>query len=219
MAKLSIADRVLAVEAELEYLKAQRRNASRHGPGNKAAVVVIDLQRLFMDNDDPAATAAMDANQILLEKAREKNVPIVLVRNVLDSVDQANPALLARYGERGLAGLLRTDPRSEIMPVLGPKENDLVVEKKHASGFAGSDLKARLDGLGVDTVYITGTSTSGCVRSSCIEGAALGYRMILVEEGAYEQRPLSGPVALAELADRYADVVSLDEALGYIATL
>jgi maleamate amidohydrolase len=105
------------------------------------------------------------------------------------------------------------------MPALGPKGDDKVVEKKHASGFAGSALKSELDALGVDTVFLTGTSTSGCVRSSCIEGAALGFRMILVEEGSYEPRPLSGPVALSELADRYADVVSLKEATDYLESL
>ena len=76
-----------------------------------------------------------------------------------------------------------------------------------------------MDRLGVDTVLMTGTSTSGCVRASCIEGAALGLRVILIEEGVYEQRPLSGPVALSELADRYADVVSLQEALDYLEAL
>jgi len=218
MVEANVRQHVLAVESELDFLRAQRENAPRHGPGKKAAVVVIDLQRLFMDNDDPVAKATMDANVVLLEKAREKGVSVLLVRNVFDSLDEANPALQARHVE-SLKGLLRTDARSEIMPVLGPKEGDLVVEKKHASGFAGSELKSELDELGADTVYITGTSTSGCVRASCIEGAALGFRMILVEDAVHEQRPMSGPVALAELADRYADVVTLNEALEYMDAL
>lgn len=208
-------DRMSAMVAEFARLAEQRKHAKRHGPGKKAAIVVIDLQCYFMDNDDPAAAATIEANVVLLEKARAKGVPVFLVRNVFDDLAEANPALRARHIE-GLKGLLRNDSRSEIMSQLGPKGDDKVVEKKHASGFAGSALKAELDALGVDTVYITGTSTSGCVRSSCIEGAALGFRMILVEEGTYEQRPLSGPMALAELADRYADVVTLDEAVDYL---
>ena len=218
MARAKDPQRVLAVEAELDYLRVERKNALRHGPGKKAAIVVIDLQRFFMDNATRAAKATMDANVVLLEKARENGVPVLLVRNVFDSLDEANPALQARH-MKSLKGLLRTDARSEIMPELGPREGDLVVEKKHASGFAGSKLKSELDELGVDTVYITGTSTSGCVRASCIEGAGLGFRMILVEDAVHEQRPMSGPVALAELADRYADVVTLNETLEYIEAL
>jgi len=201
----------------LDELTARRKHFARHGAGNTIALVVIDLQRFFVRDGDPVCDAAMLANAQLLARARAASVPVFLVRNVFNDPSEINPCWRVRGG--GGLGLLRSDPRSHLHPGLGQVEGDIVVEKPHASGFTSSALHDHLAARGIDTVLLTGTSTSGCVRATAVEGAARHYRMLVVEPCTYEQRPVSGTVALYEMAERYADVISLEEAFDVIAAL
>lgn len=206
-----------SVDQMLGSLAESRKLLPRHGPGTAAAVVVIDLQRFFVRDGDPICDAAMAANVRLLDHARSVGMPVFLVRNVFNDPNEINPCWRVRGG--GGLGLLRSDPRSELHPDLKQAETDIVVEKPHASGFTCSMLHDHLAARGIDTVLLTGTSTSGCVRATAVEGAARHYRMLVVEECTYEQRPISGPVALYEMAQRYADVISLEEAFDTIDKL
>lgn len=201
----------------LAMLADRRKQFPRHGAGSAAAIVVIDLQRFFVRDGDPVCDAAMAANVRLLERARSVGMPVFLVRNVFNDASEINPCWRVRGG--GGLGLLRSNPLSELHPALGRTETDIVVEKPHASGFTCSMLHDHLAARGIDTVLLTGTSTSGCVRATAVEGAARHYRMLVVEDCTYEQRPVSGPVALYEMAQRYADVISLDEALATVDQL
>jgi maleamate amidohydrolase len=201
----------------LADLSERRKQLKRHGPGRAVAVVVIDLQRFFVRDGDPVCDAAMAANIRLLERARSAGVPVVLVKNVFNNPGEINPCWAARGG--GAIELLKSSPRSELHPALGQTAADIVVEKPHASGFTSSMLHDHLTARGIDTVLLTGTSTSGCVRATAVEGAARHYRMMVVEECVYEHRPISGPVSLYEMAERYADVISLEEAFETIDKL
>ena len=206
-----------SVDQMLAALTERRKQLVRHGPGKAVAVVVIDLQRFFVRDGDPVCDAAMAANARLLDQARAAGVPVFLIRNVFNNPSEINPCWRVRGG--GGLGLLRSNPLSELHPGLGRVATDIVVEKPHASGFTCSMLHDHLAARGIDTVLLTGTSTSGCVRATAVEGAARHYRMLVVEDCTYEHRPISGPVSLYEMAERYADVISLDEALETIETL
>ena len=63
---------------------------------------------------------------------------------------------------------------------------------------------------------MTGTTTSGCVRATAVDGAGRHYRVLVVEDCVFDHRPISGPVALSDMADRYADIISLDAALAIV---
>jgi maleamate amidohydrolase len=194
-------------------LTEKRGQFKRHGPGKNHAVVVIDMQYFFLRDGDPVSDASVAANRRLLAHARASKIPVFLFRAIYDQRSEINPCWRARFG----SFLLRGDPTAELHAGLDQKESDIVVEKKHASAFTGTILHELLSARGIDTIWLTGTSTSGCVRATAVEGAARHYRMMVVEECTFEARPISGPVALYEMADRYADVVSLDEAITMIA--
>ena len=206
--------KLLPAAAVLEALAEDRRSKPRHGPGERLAVLVVDMQRAFLPEGDSVAEAALSANAALLDHARARSVPVVFMKIVLQRLSDLNPALLARYGDR----LVRPydDPMVQLHPGLRRRETDLTIEKGQASAFVGTRLDQELRARGIDTILLTGTSTSGCVRATAVDAASLSYRVLVVEEGVYEPRPLSGDLALWDLADRYADVVSLEEALAII---
>lgn len=196
----------------LERLGQERKSSKTHGPGKSAAVVVVDMQRFFMRDGDPESDGSISAAATLMKAARDASIPVFLIRSIYDHVSEINPCWRVRIGPF----LMRGDPVCDLHPGLEAECGDIVVEKKHASAFTGTSLHEQLAVRGIDTILLAGTSTSGCVRASAVEGAARHYRMMVVEECVFEHRPLSGPVALSEMADRYADVITLDDALGII---
>ncbi|MBE1494121.1 nicotinamidase-related amidase [Amycolatopsis lexingtonensis] len=201
------------VEAAMARLLAGLGSGRRHGPGRRPAVVVVDLQRHFIDAD-PGVSGAVVATAGLLDHARRAAVPVYLVRIGFDDLADADPAWAARFD---LSPLLRGAPGTAFDPRIGPREGDVVVDKRHASAFAGTDLGTRLSEKDIDTVLLCGLTTSGCVRATAVDAASLGLRVEIVLPCVADPRPLSGPVALADLADRYADVISLDEAVRLLA--
>lgn len=203
--------------ALLDELKKSRGGLKRHGAGKSAAVVVIDMQNFFIREDEPVGAAALAANATLLLRARAAGIPVFLVRNVVESIDQVNPCWLARVPDREVMSFLtRADPRSELHAGLEQAATDIVIEKPHASGFLGSSLDEELRVRGVDTILLTGTATSGCVRATAVDGAGRNYRVLLVEDCTFDLRPVAGAVSLYDMAERYADVISLDEAIAII---
>ena len=88
--------------------------------------------------------------------------------------------------------------------------------KKYASGFFGTDLSARLNALRVDTVIITGASTSGCVRATAVDAIQNGYRPIVVSDGVGDRWPPAHEQALYDLHAKYADVVDTNTVVTYL---
>ncbi|MEV6900298.1 isochorismatase family protein [Amycolatopsis sp. NPDC051372] len=214
-------DPIAAADAEtiagaLSHLRAGLRSGRRHGPGSRPCVIVVDMQRHFIDESDRDTVAAVQATAELLGHARRAAIPVYLVQVVFDDVAGADPAWAARFD---LRALLRGEQATEIDTRLGPHTGDVVIGKRHASAFAGTDLSGRLAAAEVDTVLLCGLTTSGCVRATAVDGAAQGLRVEVVLDCVADSRPLSGPVALADLADRYADVVDLGEARDMVESL
>ena len=198
---------------EVERIRRAREQAPRIGPGDRAAVIVVDFQVVFMDRPDPAAQAALSATARLLQLARAAEVPIFFGAMGADRVEDMD---LRWRNHHDLSIFLPGRPGTEIHPDLGMAPGDTLVRKTQASCFFNTGLDARLRELGVDTVYLCGTSTSGCVRVTATDAASYQYRTLLVEECCYDPRPLSRESTLWDLADRYADVISLDTALGHL---
>ena len=201
---------------EIATIRAARAATIRVGPGTRPAVIVVDFQRAFMENEDPRAAAALSATTPLLDAARRSRVPVVYTATSVDSLEEVNATWKVT---QDLRPFLRGSPSSEIDPRIAMQWGDILVEKPHASAFFGTHIAERLDRLGVDTLIVTGTSTSGCVRATAVDGCALSYRVMVVEDCCYDPRLVSREASLWDLADRYADVVTVGQMLDYLATL
>ena len=93
------------------------------------------------------------------------------------------------------------------------------MEKENASAFFGTHLAPYLIGHGVDTLLITGCSTSACIRATATDAKSYRFRPIIVRECAGDRSAVAHEWTLFDIQARFADVVSLAEVLSYISSL
>ncbi|MDQ2756271.1 MAG: isochorismatase family protein [Actinomycetota bacterium] len=206
--------------------------SGRIGWGARPALLVVDLCRAYTEPDGPFALPdvepVVEANRALVAAARAVGIPVVwtAVRYAADLTDgglfvRKVPALavFAEGAEGGWGEL-----------TLEPLPDEAVVVKQYASGFtgrvqasgpggapgAGGGLAAHLTRLGVDTVVVTGVSTSGCVRATATDALTHGLHVQVVADACADRTHTLHEQNLADLDAKYADVVSLDQALTHL---
>jgi maleamate amidohydrolase len=99
---------------------------------------------------------------------------------------------------------------------IAPAPQDIVVYKQKPSGFFGSNMASYLTLLGCDSIIVTGTTTSGCVRATVLDAFSLNYRVALAEEGCFDRSQASHAINLCDMNAKYADVVKTSEALEFL---
>jgi len=163
-----------------------------------------------------AAWTAIAAIQRLLAGARAASIA------VLYSTGRRHAALSTMGGWAGknarAAEDLRSGEDTEIVAEIAPAPGDIVVEKSRPSAFFGTDLAGHLVHLRADTLVVAGGTTSGCVRATVTDAFSLGYRVAIVHEGTFDRATLTHKVNLFDMNAKYANVLSLDEALDYLAS-
>ncbi len=191
------------------------------GFGEKPAVIVIDFVRAYTTPGEklyaPDVVAAVEQTVELLAAARKKDVPVIYTRVL--------------YNENGLDGgvfvkkvpVLRTflasNPMTEIVAELEPVAGDTVLIKQYASSFFGTSLSAMLTALRVDTLIITGCSTSGCVRATALDACQYGFRAIVPRECVGDRHQAPHEANLFDIQSKYGDVVSRADVLVYFQDL
>lgn len=194
---------------------------NRIGFGESPAVLVVDFVNGFTDpsmllgaNLDDALAAASD----LIEAARLARAPVLFVTSAYD-FDDCRDAGLWRRKQQGIVALragskaVEVDSRLDYRP-----EEDHLLTKKFASAFFGTDLDDRLRSLGIDTLLLAGCATSGCVRVTAVDGLQHGLRVMVVREAVGDRDPVAHVRGLLEIDAKYADVVSLADALEHLGT-
>jgi maleamate amidohydrolase len=189
--------------------------SGRLGWGARPALLVVDLVRAYTEPGGPFLLPdpgpAVAATAALVDATRAGGHPVVwtVVRYTSGLADgglfvRKVPALaaFAEDADGGWGDL-----------VLEPASGEPVVVKQYASAFFGTSLAATLHATGVDTVVVTGVSTSGCVRASATEALNHGFRPLVVRQACADRSPALHESNLADLDAKYADVVDLDEAV------
>lgn len=166
------------------------------------AVLIVDMQKAFVDKHRPTITASVAASQGLVELARAHGLP------VLYSVQVAPGGPF----EAKLPALARLHPGSvhcELAAELeGAPEAD-VYEKTAPSFFHGTDLAEELTARGVSSVLIAGTSISGCVRATAIDAMSHGFYPTVVVDASYDPQAESAQQTLADIEYKYGALVNL----------
>jgi nicotinamidase-related amidase len=169
---------------------------------------VVDLMEKFPASCGEFAWRALPGTIKLFESARASSIPIVHV--TYDTRIETDPRTVHPTNRK------RRQPDLGLYKFkdeLAPREGELVVYKKRASGFFGTPLSAFLNELGADMLYFVGESTSGCLRASVIEGVSYGYPVAVVADGVFDRYPLNHKVSLLDLHLKYATVIDLETAL------
>lgn len=188
--------------------------------GSRPAVVVVDLSCGFTD---PACalgselTAEVEATKTLLDAARAKGLPVVFT-TIGFAPDLKDGGLWPQKAP-GLAALQIGSRWVEIDPRLDPREDETVVLKKGASAFFGTNLASILVAQQVDSVILCGATTSGCIRATAVDLLQYGWPTLVPRECVGDRAQAPHEANLFDIQAKYADVVSLDEALAYVESV
>ena len=207
-------------EQETEFFR-QRGFGLRMGFGKRPALLVVDIVKAFTD---PARMLGADLDREveainrLLDAAHAHQIPVIY-----STVSYDDPGLgdagVWTLKQKGSATLIASGDGPEIDPRLHREPSDSLLVKKYASCFFGTDLVPRLLRNGVDTLIITGCTTSGCVRATAVDAVQTGFRPMVVREAVGDRSAKAHEQSLFDLEAKYADVVSLDETLAYMSAL
>jgi nicotinamidase-related amidase len=190
----------------------------RFGFGVSPALVVIDMAYGWTDPAYAGGSARLDtavqAIQQLLPVARSRQLPVIYTTSPYSDKPAFKSA--ADYSPN----YRKWDQRAcAIDERLRPLPSEHVLLKEHASAFAGTPLIGHLVAHRVDTLLITGCSTSACVRATATDAKSHGLRPIVVREAVQDRSEIAHEWTLFDLQARFADVVSLAATLAYLRDL
>lgn len=181
--------------------------------GRKAALLIVDVVMAYLDPASPLyahAESALASNERLVSVARARGVPVVFT-NVEYQAGGADGGYFYRKVP-ALKAFLKGSPMGHFPASLTPQLQDIIVTKQYASAFFGTSLAATLHSMGVDTLFITGYSTSGCVRASALDALQYGFIPFVVRDACADRHPGPHEANLFDLQAKYAEVVSEDDA-------
>jgi len=200
------------------YYKERGIFQGRFGFGQSAALVVIDMAYGWTDPAYAGGSARLDpavtALQQLLPAARTAGIPIIYTSSPFHEAPQLKSAADFSPNFR-----LWDRRACEIDERLRPLPTEYVLLKEHASAFAGTPLIGHLVERRVDTLLITGCSTSACVRATATDAKSCGLKPIIVREAVEDRSEIAHEWTLFDIQARFADVVSLAETLTYLQTV
>jgi len=193
---------------------ARQNFGNRVGFGERPALLIVDFVEGFTDPAKFGGFNIPDAirqTERLLAAARAAGLPVAHTRVVY----QEDGAELGAFARKvpSLATLTEDAPESRIVPSLTPRPGEYVVKKLHASAFFGTGLAPWLIAKGVDTLLVTGCTTSGCVRASVIDSCAYNFRTIVPRECSGDRAEAPHEANLFDMDQKYADVMPLDAVL------
>ena len=177
------------------------------GLGSAPALVVVDMCRGFIDPSSPLGFKCdelIQANIILVNKFREMNLPVIFTTTIYRDISEAS---VFRSKIPALNILKPDSEETSFLAELSPDSEDILIEKKFASSFFGTNLADDLRRMNVDSVVISGVTTSGCVRATAVDSLQNNF-LTTVAEDCVGDRDLNAHRAnLFDLQSKYADVV------------
>jgi maleamate amidohydrolase len=198
----------------------RRGFAGRVGFGVRPALLVVDFINAFTGRGSPLASnldTEVEATRQLLASARDCNIPVAFTTVEYDDGFRDAGVFIKKVPS--LSVLRKGSPLVEVDERLAPRANEHLIVKKYASAFFGTPLASTLTAAGVDTLIITGCTTSGCVRASAVDACQHGFLAIVVRECVGDRAPEPHEANLFDIDAKYGDVVTLEETLTYLRNL
>lgn len=198
----------------------------RFGFGKVPALINIDLQKAYTAVGE--FSTAYETNPLQLEYVnalaaafRSKGFPVVWTHVAyMDSGEDCGIWGTRTNTPDSLQNIKVGSRRSEFDDRLQiDAQKDIIVNKRMASAFFETNLGSVFNFHGVDTVVVTGGSTSGCVRATVVDSLSRSYRTIVAEECVADKHESPHFANLYDMAVKYADVLSTDEVLSHIKAL
>ncbi|MPZ54969.1 MAG: isochorismatase family protein [Rhizobiales bacterium] len=224
-------DRYLT-ERDKQVFKASGFGATG-GFGKRPALLIIDVSYGFAgDKPEPILDSikrwsnscgaeswdAIAKIKLLIDAFHDRKMPVIYTTGVTrpDGWDIGSWAWKNSRTDETVAHPAQNLDANEIVPAIAPMPHDLVVLKQKPSGFFGSNLASYLTLLGADSVIVTGTTTSGCVRATVIDAFSLNYRIAIAEDACFDRSQASHAINLCDMHAKYADVMPTAEIVKHV---
>lgn len=182
-----------------------------------SALLVMDVQRAIVDIADDGS-GYLPRLRRAIDRARAVNMPVIYVvialRPGFPEVGTRNRALTS-IARAGL--FVEGAPGTENHPEVAPRPGDVVVTKKRASAFSGSDLDLVLRARGIDSLVLTGIATSAVVLSTLCQANDLDFGLTVLSDGCLDTDPEVHRILIERLFPQWAHVVTVDDWLKAIA--
>jgi len=202
---------------DANYAKAYGGKA---GFGTSPALLMIDFVEAYFDPDCDLYADVDDALQSALrvrEAAHKVGIPVILTNVVYQDGGLDGGRFFEKV--RPLRNFLRGNPMGDWPRGLTPTENELVISKQYPSAFFSTSLASTLTAMGVDNVILTGLTTSGCVRASCVDSMSHGFITTVVRDACGDRHSEPHEANLFDMQAKYADVVSEEEIIAHLNVL
>ncbi len=180
------------------------------GFGESPALILIDFVDAYFAKDSPLYAGVEDTLASALrvrDAARDAGIPVIYT-NVVYQTGTDGGMFFRKVP--ALEAFMVGNPLGAWAPGLTPADDELVISKQYASAFFGTSLSATLTASGIDSLIITGVTTSGCIRATCIDTISHGFIPIVVREAVGDRHEAPHEANLFDMNAKYGDVV--DEA-------
>ncbi len=220
-------DNIISEEEQKAYEAAGFGKPS--GMGDHPCLLIIDVQyrtvgsapKPFWESIKEYRTSCGDVGwravkniEPLLGAFREKALPVIYPHVAPKKSYDAG-----RLAEKVPTIMGIPEKGYEFVKEVAPVEGDILVPKRHPSAFFATPLLSYLIDRKVDTLFVTGCTTSGCVRGTVVDAFSYNLRVVVPEECVYDRSAVSHAVNLFDMASKYADVIPAEEAIKRIREL
>lgn len=186
-------------------------------PGRKSALIIVDPARAYVDPDCPLYAGVEDAVEqmrVVRAAATQAGIPVFITR--VDHGPDGITGGLFYQKVPSLKWFAPDSPFADYIDGLAPAGVDIEIVKQYASAFAGTSLSSTLSTLRIDTLIITGLSTSGCIRATASEALEHGFIPIVVSDAVGDRLPGPHEANLFDIQAKIGEVVSTEAAIEII---
>jgi maleamate amidohydrolase len=190
------------------------------GFGQRPALILVDFVQGYFDIDcDLYAGVESELASALRirDAARVAGIPVVYSNVVYDEGGVDGGVFFRKVPL--LHNFIAGNPMGDWPAGLQPADDEIVISKQYPSSFFGTSLEADLKALKVDTLIITGVTTSGCVRATCVDAMSHGFVPIVVKDACGDRHEGPHKANLFDMNAKYADVMSEEDVIKYLQVL
>ena len=190
------------------------------GFGKAPALILVDFVDAYFAEDSPLYAGVENELASALrirEAARAAGIPVVYT-NVVYQEGGADGGVFYRKVP-ALEVFVEGNPLGAWPAGLEPAEDELVITKQYPSAFFGTSLAPTLTASDIDTLIITGFTTSGCVRATCVDAMSHGFAPIVVADACGDRHAAPHEANLFDMNAKYADVVDEPTVIAYLSGL
>lgn len=180
--------------------------------GARCALIIVDFVNGFIDPEMFGGGNCLEAARAtvpVLAAFRAEGLPVVFTR-VIYAADGSDASIWCEKVPP-LAKLTLENPASEVVDFLAPEPGEVVLHKRQASAFFETGLASILRRYGVDSVAVTGATTSGCVRATVVDAMSHNFRPTVIADCCGDRAMGPHEANLFDMKQKYANLISAEE--------